>query len=86
MEKCPEKARANDPNPPRVTSPEAVSDEAGDAARPDELSPPKKLLRDDDHAPWPLPDHELREEQGALGWASDAIPGCGAQVSRGISA
>jgi hypothetical protein len=44
-EKCPPNARANEPNPPRVT-PE--SDEVPDDEWLDEESPPKKLLRDHD--------------------------------------
>jgi hypothetical protein len=37
------KARAKEPKPPRVTLPEFASEEVADVARPDELSPPKKL-------------------------------------------
>jgi hypothetical protein len=49
-EKCPAKARANEPNPPRVTpASEAVPDD--DAL--DDESPPKKLLRRDHELPDP---------------------------------
>ena len=40
-------ACANPPKPPRVTPPEPESDEVPDEEWPDEVSPPKKLLRDD---------------------------------------
>src|SRR5260370_18602874 len=70
-------ACANDPNPPRVTPPEPASDEAPDGERPDELSPPKKLLRDDDppDQPWLPPDDDPWGGHSAGGCKSDAIPG-----------
>ena len=40
-------ALANEPNPPRVTPPEPESDAVPDEEWPGEVSPPKKLLRDD---------------------------------------
>ena len=49
-EKCPAKARANEPNPPRVTP---ASEAVPDDDVPDEESPPKKLLRRDDELPDP---------------------------------
>ncbi len=82
-------ACANDPNPPRVTPPEPASDEAPDGERPDELSPPKKLLRDDDppDQPWPPPDEDPWGEHSTGGCKSDAIPGRSvAQFSRGMRA
>jgi len=82
-------ACANDPNPPRVTPPEPASDEAPDGERPDELSPPKKLLRDDDppDQPWPPPDDDPWGGHSAGGCKSDAIPGRSvAQFSRGMRA
>jgi hypothetical protein len=78
-------ARAKEPNPPRVTPPE--SDAAPDGERLDELSPPKKLLRDD-HPPdqWPRGKYP-RDVHSTLGCRSDAIPGwLGPQLALGISA
>ena len=40
-------ACANPPKPPRVTPPDPESDAVPDEEWPDEVSPPKKLLRDD---------------------------------------
>ena len=82
-------ACANEPNPPRVTPPDAESDEAPDDERLDEESPPKKLLRDDEppEPPWPPPERMIRSRHSALGCATDAIPGwLGSQFSPGISA
>src|SRR5260370_40354194 len=82
-------ARANAPNPPRVTPPEPASDEAPDGERPDELSPPKKLLRDDDppDQPWPPPDDDPWGGHSAGGCKSAAIPGRSvAQFSPGMRA
>jgi hypothetical protein len=91
-EKCAEKARANEPKPPRVTPPEPESEDVADEAWLDEeVSLLKKLLRDQlpPEPPWP-PDHvEPRCEQLApvCGIAGAAIPGeAGWQLSRGISA
>jgi hypothetical protein len=88
-EKCAAKARANEPNPPRVTPPEPDSEAVLDDELLDEESPPKKLRRD--HAPpdppWP-PDEDPRDEHAVLVWGTDgaAIPGdFGSQLSRGIS-
>src|SRR5258708_19958832 len=69
-------ACANDPNPPRVTPPEPASDEAPDGERPDELSPPKKLLRDDDppDQPWPPPDEDPCGEHSPGGCKPAAFP------------
>jgi hypothetical protein len=91
MEKCPEKARANEPNPPRVTSPEPESEDVPDEAWLDEEeSLLKKLLRDEPppEPPWP-PDEEPRWEQSApaCGIAGADIAGDeGWQLWRGISA
>lgn len=49
-EKCAEKARANEPKPPRVTPPEPAS-EVADDDRLEELSLLKKLWRDDHDPP-----------------------------------
>ena len=46
-EKCDVNACANPPNPPRVTPPDPESDAVPVEEWPDEVSPPKKLLRDD---------------------------------------
>jgi hypothetical protein len=79
------KARANEPNPPRVTLLEFESDEvANDEADDDE--PLKKPYRE---RPPPPPAEELRVEHAVpvCGRAGAAIPGeVGSQLSRGISA
>lgn len=83
-----ENALANEPNPPRVTPPEPDSDEPPDEARLDEVSPPKKLLRDHNppDEPWP-PDQDPRGGHAAPVCRFVAMPGgFGAQFSRGISA
>jgi hypothetical protein len=86
-EKCDAKARANEPNPPRVTLPEAESDEVADGERFDEESPPKKLLRDDHPPDQPRPLPDPLGGHSALGCKSDAIPGrLGPQFWLGISA
>jgi hypothetical protein len=46
-EKCDANACANPPKPPRVTPPDPESDAVPDEEWPDEVSPPKKLLRGD---------------------------------------
>ena len=88
-EKCDVNARANEPKPPRVTPPEAESDEVPDAERLDEESLPKKLLRDDDppDPPRPALDEDPRGAHSALVCNPDAIPGrfC-SQFSLGINA
>jgi hypothetical protein len=84
-EKSEVNARANEPNPPRVTLPEPESDELIDDERFDEESPPKKLVRDDQ--PLPPPDEDPRGRHWALVCNPDAIPGrFGSQFSLGISA
>lgn len=80
------KARANEPNPPRVTLLELESDDTTDAERDDES--PKNPYRDE-RPPPPLPPDERRVEQAALvcGSAGAAICGeAGSQVAPGISA
>ncbi|MDB5638504.1 MAG: hypothetical protein JWP51_3412 [Bradyrhizobium sp.] len=67
------KARANEPNPPRVTPPEPESDEMPEGERLDEESPLKKLLRDDE--PPDPPDEELRGGHPAPVCKSAAVPG-----------
>jgi hypothetical protein len=47
-EKCEANDRANEPNPPRVTPPEPVSEAVPDDEGLDEESLPKKLRRDHD--------------------------------------
>jgi hypothetical protein len=88
-EKCAEKARANEPNPPRVTPLEPASEDVPDEAWLDEdESLLKKLVRDD-QPPWPPVDVEPRWEQSVpvCGIAGAAIPGeAGWQLWRGISA
>ena len=82
-------ARANEPNPPRVTPPELESDEVADGGRLDEESPLKKLLRDHDppDEPWLPPDEDPRGGHSARVCRSAAIPGrFGPQFSPGISA
>lgn len=68
MEKCPEKACANEPNPPRVTPPEPESEDVPDDAWLDEEeSPLKKLERDDQYPPCPPPpDEDPRCAQSVL--------------------
>jgi hypothetical protein len=85
-EKCAVNARANEPKPPRVASPDPDSEAAPDGERPE--SPLKKLLRDHDppDPPWLL-DVDPRGGHSAPGFVSAAIPGRSvAQFSRGISA
>ena len=97
-EKCAEKARANEPKPPRLTLPEPASDMPDDE-RPDALSLLKKLERDDDDPPQPCPPYQEDPRGPQLatagdvagvatpGVASAATPGAGGwQFSRGISA
>lgn len=92
MEKCPEKARANEPKPPRVTPPEPESEDVPDEAWLDEEeSLLKKLVRDQPppEPPWPPDDVEPRCEQSVpvCGIAGATIPGeAGRQLWRGISA
>jgi hypothetical protein len=92
LEKCTENARANEPKPPRVTLPEPESEAVPDDVRLAEVSPPKKLLRDQypPDEPWPpLPDDDPRGAQSAPdgGWPGAAIPGdVGAQLPLGIIA
>jgi hypothetical protein len=78
-------ACANDPNPPRVTPPDAASAEPPDRKPLDEESPLKKLLRDDHppDQPWPPPEKYPRWHS-ALGCPSGAVPG--GQFDFGISA
>jgi hypothetical protein len=92
IEKCPAKACANEPKPPRVTPLEPDSDEVPDEAWLDEEeSLLKKLVRDQPlpEPPWPPDDVEPR-------WVQ-LVPDCavagaamageeGWQFSRGISA
>src|ERR1700690_2167107 len=90
-EKCAANARANPPNPPRVTSPEPDSPEVPEDERFDVASPPKKLLRDHDppEPPWPPLEEDPRGGHSAPGCGNDgaAIPApFGSQFSRGISA
>jgi hypothetical protein len=82
-EKCAAKAWAKPPNPPRVTLPEADSDEVAEDCRSDESLLPKKLLRDENEPP-PPPDEDPRGGHWAL--ESNAIPGSCPQFSLGISA
>jgi hypothetical protein len=92
IEKCPEKACANEPKPPRVTPLEPESEEVPDEAWLDgEESLLKKLVRDQPlpDPPWPPEDVEPRPVQLAADWAvaGAAIPGGEDwQFSRGISA
>jgi hypothetical protein len=91
MEKCPEKDRANEPNPPRVTPPEPESENVPDDAWLDEEeSLLKKLERDDQYPPCPPPpDEDPRCAQSVLACeiAGAAIPGeDGWQLWRGIIA
>lgn len=78
-------ARANDPKPPRVTPPEAESDEVPGAERLDEESLLNKPLRDDDRPEPPL-DEDPRGAHPALVCNPDATPGrfC-SQFSLGIN-
>jgi len=79
-------ARAKEPKPPRVTPPELASAVLADDVRLEELSPPKKLNRDD--APYPPPD-DPRGAQPVLfcGTEGAAIAGgIGWQFWLGISA
>ena len=77
-------ARANEPNPPRVTVPEPASDEVADTGALEEEAS-KKLLRDD-HDPWPLPDQKWRDAHGAACGPEATPGGLGPQFSFGISA
>ena len=80
-------ARAKEPKPPRVTLFEPESVDVADDERPDEVSLPKKLKRDDDRLQ-PPPD-DPRDAQPVLlcGIAGAAIPGgVGWQFPPGISA
>jgi hypothetical protein len=92
IEKCPAKACANEPKPPRVTPLEPDSDDVPDEAWLDEEeSLLKKLVRDQllPEPPWPPDDVEPRWVQLVPGCAvaGVAIPGEeGWQFSRGISA
>ena len=85
--KCPAKACANEPKPPRVTPPEPET--VPDEEALDTESPPKKLLRRDHEPPDPLLDEYPRAEQLVVvcGDAGPAIPGdAGSQLLRGVSA
>src|ERR1700749_3694435 len=80
IEKCPAKAGANEPKPPRVTPPEPDSEEVPDEAWLDEEeSRLKKLVRDQPlpEPPWPPDDVEPRWVQLVLDCAvaGAAIPG-----------
>jgi hypothetical protein len=77
---------AKEPKPPRVTPPELASAEVVDDERVDELSPPKKLERDDH--PYPPPPDDPRGVHLALvcGTAGAAIPGGFGWQFSGISA
>jgi hypothetical protein len=92
IEKCAEKACANEPKPPRVAPLDPESDDVPDEAWLDEEeSLLKKLVRDQllPDPPWPPDDVEPRWEQSVLDCeiAGAAIPGEGGwQFSRGISA
>jgi hypothetical protein len=97
IEKCPAKACANEPKPPRVTLLEPDSDEVPDEALfaevwlDEEESLLKKLVRDQllPEPPWPLEDVEPRWVQLVpdCAVAGDAMAGEeGWQFSRGISA
>jgi hypothetical protein len=57
-EKCAEKARANEPKPPRVTLPDPESGEPADDAWFDPVSLLKKPERDDHDPPWPPPEDD----------------------------
>jgi hypothetical protein len=86
-EKCPEKARAKAPKPPRVTPAERESEDVPGDERPDDESPPKKLDRDDHGPPWPPPPDEDEHVAPVCEIAGAAIPGDGGvQLSRGITA
>ena len=89
MEKCAEKARANEPKPPRVTPPDAESGVPPDDACCDPVSLLKKPERDDQYPPWPPPDPDPVRLQSVAGCvtAGAAMPGdAGWQLPRGISA
>jgi hypothetical protein len=92
IEKCPEKACANEPKPPRVTPLEPESEEVPDEAWLDgEESLLKKLVRDQllPDPPWPPDDVAPRCVQSVLACeiAGAAIPGEGGwQLWRGIRA
>jgi hypothetical protein len=90
MEKCAEKARANEPKPPRVMPPDAESGVPPDDAWLDpELSLLKKFERDDQYPPWPPPEPDpvrLLSFAGCV-TAGAAMPcDAGWQLPRGISA
>ncbi len=88
-EKCAVNACANEPKPPRVTPPDAESDDVADDGWLEAASPLKKLLRDHDPPDelWPPPEDDPRDGHPALVCRSDAIPGrFGSQFSFGISA
>jgi hypothetical protein len=91
-EKCAEKARANEPKPPRVTPLEPESEDVPDEAWFDEEeSLLKKLVRDQllPDPPWPPDDVAPRCVQSVLACeiAGAAIPGEGGwQLWRGIRA
>ena len=88
-EKCAEKARANEPKPPRVTLPDPESGEPADDAWFDPVSLLKKLERDDHYPPWPPPT-TIRAAAVGSPVAAPPAPPCRAMsarsCSRGISA
>jgi|SRR5580698_1101713 hypothetical protein len=86
-EKCAEKARANDPKPPRVTLFDPESGVPPDDAWLVPVSLEKKLERDDQYPPWAPPDDPVRPQSTGCGPAGAAMPGdVGSQLPRGISA
>ena len=87
-EKCPEKARANEPKPPRVTLPDRESEDAPGDERLDDESLLKKLLRDDHDPPWPDPDPDPGAQAVPFGGSAGAAApaGAGVQFWRGIRA
>lgn len=89
MEKCAEKARANEPKPPRVTPPDPESGVPPEDAWPVPVSLLKKLERDDQYPPWPPPEDDPCGPQSVAccATAGAAVPGDGGwQLPRGISA
>ena len=88
MEKCAEKACANEPNPPRVTPFDPKSGVPPDDAWLVPVSLLKKLERDDQYPPWLAPHEPVRPQSVACCvTAGAAMPGdAGWQLPRGISA
>jgi len=88
MEKCAEKARANEPKPPRVTPLDPESGVPPDDAWLVPVSLLKKLDRDDQYPPWAPPHEPVRLQSVACCvTAGAAMPGdAGWQLPRGVNA